>query len=113
MLPGVSVPGQTLVFYIAVLVTATTAISHYLGRRGTTVASGIRHFLIVFAVNTALIYLMFALLGRSANWVNVVLFQLLLSVIVTLFDRFQPYHEARFPRGGEEEDPQISQITQI
>ena len=113
MLPGVSVPGQTLVFYIAVLVTATTAISHYLGRRGTTIASGIRHFLIVFAVNTALIYLMFALLGRSANWVNVVLFQLLLGVIVTLFDRFQPYHEARFPRGGEEEDPQISQITQI
>ena len=53
---------------------------------------------------------MFALLGRSANWVNVVLFQLLLSVIVTLFDRFQPYREARFPRGGGEENPQISQI---
>ena len=98
MLPGVSVPGTTLVFYIAVLVTATTAISHYFGRRGTTVASGVRHFLIVFVVNNALIFLMMTLFGRSANWMNVFLFQMLLSVIVTLYDRFQPYREARFPR---------------
>ena len=98
MLPGVSVPGTTLVFYIAVLVIATTAISHYFGRRGTTIASGVRHFLIVFVVNNVLIFLMMTLFGRSANWMNVFLFQMLLSVIVTLYDRFQPYREARFPR---------------
>jgi len=108
MLPGVAVSGQTLVFYIVVLVTATTAISHYFGRRGTTIASGIRHFVIVFAVNTTLTYLMMTFFNRSLNWVGVVLFQLLLGVIVTLYDRFQPFREARFPRGGEE-NPQISQ----
>ena len=39
ILPTASV-GLNLMLYVAVLVTATTAISHVLGRRGTTVASG-------------------------------------------------------------------------
>lgn len=102
MLPGVAVGGANLAFYVAVLVTATTAISHYFGRRGTTVASGVRHFLFVFGVNMGLVYMMLWFFGRSANWANVVLFQLLLAVIVTLFDRFQPFREARFPRKAAE-----------
>ena len=109
ILPNVASTGMQLVVYVAVLVTATTAISHILGRRGTTVASGIRHFLFVFGANMGLVYLMLTLFGRSPNWSNVVIFQLLLAVIVTLFDRFQPFRVARFPRESEE-NPQISQI---
>jgi hypothetical protein len=113
ILPNVATSGTRLFVYIAVLVTATTAISHYFGRRGTTVASGIRHFLIVFGVNMSLVYLMLTIFGRSGNWSNILLFQLLVAVIVTLFDRFQPYREARFPREREEENPQITPISQI
>jgi hypothetical protein len=110
ILPNVATSGGRLFVYIGVLVTATTAISHYFGRRGTTIASGVFHFLVVFGVNMSLVYMMLFFFGRSGNWSNIILFQLLVAVIVTLFDRFQPYREARFPR---EENPQISQITQI
>ncbi|MCA9868545.1 MAG: hypothetical protein KC410_18805 [Anaerolineales bacterium] len=99
ILPGTSAVGDGLLVYVAVLVTATTAISHAFGRRGTTIASGIVHFLAVFVANMGLAYLLLAFFGRSPNWSNVLIFQLLLAVIVTLFDRFHPYREARFPRG--------------
>ena len=113
ILPNVATSGTRLFVYIAVLVTATTAISHTFGRRGTTIASGVTHFLVVFAVNMGLVYLMLWAFGRSGNWSNIILFQLLVAVIVTLFDRFQPYREARFPRESGEEHPQISPIAQI
>ncbi len=113
ILPNVATGGGRLFVYVGVLVTATTAISHFFGRRGTTIASGVIHFLIVFGVNMSLVYLMLFFFGRSGNWSNIVLFQLLVAVIVTLFDRFQPYREARFPREREEKNPQIPQVTQI
>ena len=113
ILPNVATGGARLFVYVGVLVTATTAISHTFGRRGTTIASGVTHFLVVFAVNMGLVYLMLWAFGRSGNWSNIILFQLLVAVIVTLFDRFQPYREARFPRESGEEHPQISPIAQI
>ena len=91
------------------LVTSTTAVSHILARRGNTVTSGLIHFLFVLGLNISIVYLLATLFGRSINWLNTLIFQLLLAVIVTLFDRFQPFWEARFPRGAEE-NPQISQI---
>lgn len=99
ILPTVTISTGRLLVYVVVLVTSTTAISHLLARRGTTVASGFVHFAIVFVVNMALSYLIAFIFGREYNWLNATIFQLLLSVIVTLFDRFQPYDEARFPRG--------------
>lgn len=92
--------GLNLMLYVAVLVTATTAISHVLGRRGTTVASGIVHALIVFGVNIVLTYALAFLTRATPNLVNVLVFQSLLAVIVTLFDRYQLFYEARFPRGA-------------
>lgn len=92
--------GLNLMLYVAVLVTATTAISHVLGRRGTTVASGIVHALIVFGVNLALTWALAFLTRATPNLVNVLVFQSLLAVIVTLFDRYQLFYEARFPRGA-------------
>ena len=80
-----------------------------LARRGATIASGVVHFLIVFAANMGLTWLLQLLLGGSINWYNAALFQGLLAVIVTLFDRYLPFRVARFPR-MEENNPQISQI---
>ena len=98
ILPGTSATGNGLLIYVAFLVTTTTAISHAFGRRGTTVASGVVHFFAVFVANMGLTFLLLTFFRSSVNWANVVVFQMLLAVIVTLFDRFQPYHEARFPR---------------
>lgn len=109
ILPTSTSTASQLLIYVGVLVTSTTAVSHMLARRGTTVASGLIHFLFVLGLNIGIVYLLAMLFGRSINWLNTIIFQLLLAVIVTLFDRFQPFREARFPR-GEEENPQISQI---
>jgi hypothetical protein len=109
ILPSASA-GLNLLLYVAILVTITTAISHVLGRRGTTVASGVVHFLIVLGVNLGLTYALAFVTRATLNWSNVLLFQVLLAVIVTLFDRYQPFHEARFPREREEKPPQISSI---
>ena len=55
----------------------------------------------VFIANMGLTFLLLTFFRSSVNWANVIVFQMLLAVIVTLFDRFQPYREARFPRGEE------------
>jgi len=111
ILPTSTATVTQLAVYVGVLVSSTTAVSHLLARRGTTVASGFIHFLIVLGFNVGLVYLLATLFGRSVNWLNTLIFQLLLAVIVTLFDRYQVFREARFPRG--EENPQIAQISQI
>ena len=59
-----------------------------------------RALLAVFAFNMAIILVSASLARMSINWANAVVFQALLALIVTLFDRFQPYHRARFPREG-------------
>ncbi len=101
ILPNTSLStGQLFVFVVA-LVTTTTAISHVLARRGASVASAFVHFLIIFGVNLGLVLIGVTLIGRPTNWLNAVILQALLAVVVTLFDRFRPYHEARFPRNGE------------
>ncbi len=100
ILPNTMSNTALLMTYVAGLVTSTTAVSHILARRGTTVASGLTHFLMVFALNMVIVYLVTTLFGRPVDWLNAVVFQLILAVLVTLFDRFQPYHEARFPRGA-------------
>lgn len=90
--------GVALTIYVAVLVTSTTAVSHVLARRGTTVASGLAHFASVFLFNVVIVFVFFRIAGRPINWLNTIIFQALLAVIVTLYDRYQPFHMARFPR---------------
>ncbi len=98
--------GTRLVIYVAVLVSSTTAVSHILARRieslgEPTIISGVAHFVAVFAFNMVIVFVVLTLFGRPINWFNAVVFQTLLAVIVTLFDRFHPFHEARFPRNDE------------
>ncbi|CUS06304.1 conserved membrane protein of unknown function [Candidatus Promineifilum breve] len=95
--------GVSLALYVTVLVSSTTAVSHVLARRGTTVASGLAHFAIVFAFNMLIVFVFFRIADRPINWLNTLIFQLLLAVIVTLYDRYQPFHLARFPRLADEE----------
>ena len=100
ILPNTTLRGGQIFISVALLVAATTAVSHILARRLTSAPSGVVHFLAVFAFNMAIILVSASLARMSINWANAVVFQALLALIVTLFDRFQPYHRARFPREG-------------
>jgi hypothetical protein len=98
ILPNATATPLGIFFNVALFIVANTAVSHVLARRGATVASGIVHFLAVLAVNVGLVWLGSVLSDTATNWFNATFFVVLLSLIVTLFDRFQPRHLARFPR---------------
>jgi hypothetical protein len=100
MLPTSSASIGQIVFYVALFVVVITALSHTLARRGRRVVSGVVHFAVVAAVSFGLIALIGWLFRETTNWFNATIFILLLSVIVTLFDRFQPAYLSRFERGA-------------
>mgnify|MGYP003599430016 CR=1 FL=1 len=99
ILPSISATLTSIIVFVTLFIIANTVASHLLARRGTTIASGIVHFLVVLAGNFGLVLLLGLLLSGTVNWFNATFFVLLLSLIVTLFDRFQPFQVARFERG--------------
>ena len=100
MLPTSQATIGQIIFNVALFVAVITALSHVMARRGTQVASGIVHFVTVAAVGFGLVVLTGWLFRETTNWFNATIFVLLLSVIVTLFDRFQPNYLSRFERGA-------------
>ena len=98
ILPRATATPLGILFDVAVFITVNTAVSHFLARRGKTVASGIAQFVAVLALNFGLVWAGSVLSNDTTNWFNATFFVVLLSLIVTLFDRFQPIHLARFPR---------------
>ncbi len=100
MLPTSQATIGQIIFNVALFVAVITALSHVMARRGTRVASGIVHFVTVAAVGFGLVVLTGWLFRETTNWFNATIFVLLLSVIVTLFDRFQPNYLSRFERGA-------------
>lgn len=100
MLPTSNATIGQIVFNVALFVIIITALSHTLARRGTRVASGVLHFAVVAAVSLGLVALTGWLFRESTNWFNATIFVLLLSVIVTLYDRYQPAYLSRFDRGA-------------
>ncbi|WP_374687543.1 hypothetical protein [Promineifilum sp.] len=97
MLPTSTMRPLNVVINVAAFIIANTAITTLLARRGTRVASGIVHFAVVLVVNFGLVLLRGLLLGGATNWLNATVFIFLLSVTVTLFDRFVLFRLARFP----------------
>jgi hypothetical protein len=99
VLPNATTSSLTILFQVGIFVTINTIVSHILARRGTSLLSGLVHFLVVLALNAAITLALVLLPGGETNWINAIVFILLLSLLVTLYDRFQPVHLARFPRG--------------
>ena len=100
MLPTSNATLGQIVFNVTLFVSVITAISHVLARRATRVVSGVVHFAIMAVVGFGLIALTGWLFREATNWFNATIFVLLISVIVTLFDRFQPAYLSRFDRGA-------------
>jgi hypothetical protein len=103
VLPDVRASTLQLAAGVAVVVTINTALSHWLARRGFGWAFSLWQFVVLAAVNLALI-LGYALLrtrfDEPVSLANALFFVLLLTLLVTLFDRYRQVYLMRFSPGG-------------
>jgi hypothetical protein len=103
VLPGVQAGVLSVVLGVIFVIVANAALSTWLTRFGLTRVSSLRQFFALALVNAALIVLYAVLLpgrGGSISLGNTLFFALLMTLIVTLFDRYRPIHAARFEQKG-------------
>lgn len=99
VLPGREASNLQLVVGVAFIIILNTVISHWLARQGTEWQHTISQFIVMAAINFGLALLYVFLLPRfegSLNLGNTLFFVLLLTLIVTLFDKYHPVYQARF-----------------
>jgi hypothetical protein len=98
ILPDVRASNLELAAAVAFVIILNTVVSHWLARRGTTWRSTLTQFVAMAAVNFGLVLIYSFILPRfdgSINLGNTLFFVLLLTLIVTMFDRYRPYYNAR------------------
>ncbi len=103
VLPDVQASNLQLAAGVALVVTINTSLSHWLARRGFGWAFSLGQFVVLAAVNLALI-LGYALLrtrfDEPVSLANALFFVLLLTLLVTLFDRYRQVYLMRFGSEG-------------
>lgn len=113
VLPNTRATSVQLAAGAAVVIVLNTAISHWLARLGIGWRNALGQFIVMAAANFTIVAAFQVFPGaQDLDDAAVAFFILLLSVIVTLFDRFNEVYLARFHPGEEEEKPQISQISE-
>lgn len=98
MLPGVEATALATAIGVGLVVLASTAISEAMVRRGSGWDSAFRQFAVMLAVNLAIVLVGRVLVAAASDRQieHAIVFVLLISLIVTLYDRFRPIHLARF-----------------
>ena len=84
---------------VAFVIILNTVVSHWFARRGTEWVSMLRQFIVMTVINFGLVLLYAFLLPNfdgSINLTNALFFTLLLTLIVTLFDRYRVVYLERF-----------------
>jgi hypothetical protein len=103
VLPDVQANTLQLLLGVGFVVTVNTALSHWLARRGFGWAFTLGEFVVLAAVNAGLL-LAYALLrsrvDEPVSMTNLVFFVLLLTLLVTLFDRYRQVYLIRFAQSG-------------
>ncbi|HWQ50121.1 MAG TPA: hypothetical protein VN414_14480 [Methanosarcina sp.] len=92
ILPEVRSTNLQLAIGMAIIIIINTALSHWLARRGTYWRSIIREFIVMTMVNFGIVLAFDFLLPRydgSINLFNTLFFVLLLTLNVTLYDRYR------------------------
>ena len=103
VLPDMRASDLQLAVGVGFVVAINTVLSHWLARRGTEWASVLRQFVIMAAVNFGLVLVYAFLLPESDGSINVgtsLFFVLLLTSIVTMFDRYRQVYLMRFALSG-------------
>jgi hypothetical protein len=101
VLPGVRASLLEIAIGVAFVIVINTALSHWLARRGTDWGSALRQFIVMSVVNFGLVVVYNWLLPNfdgSINLGNTLFFALLLTLIITLFDRYRQVYLMRFAK---------------
>jgi hypothetical protein len=103
VLPGVQATDLQLAIGVALVVILNTVLSHWLARRGFGGAFTLWQFIVLAVVNSAVMLAYAALrtgLENPVSIANVLFFVLLLTLLVTLYDRYRQVYLMRFGPGG-------------
>lgn len=95
VLPGVRSSNLQLAMGMAIIIIINTALSHWLARRGTQWKSILQEFIVMSLVNVGIVLTFNFFLprtGGSINLFNTLFFMLLLTLDVTLYDRYRAVH---------------------
>jgi hypothetical protein len=98
MLPGVEASPLATAIGVALVIVASTVISEAMVRRGTGWETALRQFAVMLAVNVGIVLVGRALVATLTDRQveNALVFVLLITLIVTLYDRYRPIHLVRF-----------------
>jgi hypothetical protein len=99
ILPDVQSTFLQLAIGVAFIIIVNSALSHWLAQRGTTWSSILRQFIVMTVVNFGLVLVYAFLLPNfegSLNLGNTLFFVLMLTLLVTLYDRYRPVQLERF-----------------
>jgi hypothetical protein len=102
MMLDLRVPPVSLAVAVAIVVILATAISHWLTRRSSTPEGAVRQFLVTaLVIGVVVIGLTYVtpLPGGEGALLMTLFFVVLMSVLITMYDRFIPRHVARFASG--------------
>jgi hypothetical protein len=96
-LPGLDTTNFKLVSALTVLIVVNALLAHAAARAGRTLDSLVAQFALRAVVNIGLVGLGAALLGSDMSFWPTMFFVLLLTLIVTTYDRYRPVHDVRCP----------------
>ncbi len=108
VLPGTEATALQITFAIAVVVVANAGFTQWLSSRGHTWTSILREFAGMTVVNTGIVLAYIVFLRRSDQPVDegaTLFFVLLITLIVTLFDRYRPIRVSGFSHDDTEVRP--------
>src|SRR5262245_13751817 len=101
MLPGTDPTAIDVLVGVALVIVVNTAISSLIVRSGERPSGAIKQFAVTLAINVGIVLVGGVVLGtlRGVQVEHALVFVLLLSVIVTGYDRYRPLYKARFAEG--------------
>jgi hypothetical protein len=98
IIPNLEANDLNLAIGIAIVIVINAAVSEILARRGHDWASIIRQFLTMAAINTgiAVVFTILPFGTEAVQFGALLFFVLLLSLLITFYDRYRPVYLARF-----------------
>jgi hypothetical protein len=102
IVPGVTASNTEIIVGAAILITIDSMLGLWTARRSRGIASTARAFVWLALANAAVVAVA-ELLDRGEDEIplgNTIFFVALLTLIVTLYDRYEPYHGVRFEPAG-------------
>jgi len=96
-LPGLETTTLALVLSLTVLIVVNALLAHAVARTGRALESVLAQFAVLAVVNIGLVGLGAAVLGADISFWPALFFVLLLTLIVTTYDRYRPVQDVRCP----------------